>query len=185
MLKAIRGINMTQLIRLVYASRATFEFIPDSNSMFPELDDILMKARQHNQRFNIGGVLYFADGYFFQCLEGKEANVNQLLEKITLDPRHESLKISYCKNIRRRCFKQWSMKFVPKSQEVDNLIRRQGYSNFAPTEFKESDINLLIDLFTRLEDSSLKNKRLREFHKLNLSWWKSLSQRLTMHSFSF
>lgn len=169
---------MRKLLRLVYVSHALFEVAPNSPHIEPELSDILAKARKNNQRDSISGALYFANGYFFQCLEGKEAAVYALLDKIKLDPRHERLKISYCKRVRRRRFKTWSMKYVPTCREVDDLIASLGYSAFKPIDFIESDINTVVDLFTRLEDSSLADSRLREYHRLNVAWWQRIVSKL-------
>ena len=168
---------MAKLLRLVYVSRACFDLNHESNSIDRDVSDIIIKARKNNQSSSIGGVLYFANGYFFQCLEGKESSVNQLFETIKQDLRHTDLKITYCKSIRRRMFASWTMKYVPVTQEVNDLVSELGYSNFNPTEFSESDVNLVVDLFTRLDDSSLKDDKMRECYRLEISWWKNIVQR--------
>ncbi len=173
---------MRKLLRLVYVSHALFEVAPDSPDIEPELANILTKARKNNQRDNIGGALFFANGYFFQCLEGKEAAVYALLEKIKLDPRHKDLKISYCKRVRQRHFKFWSMKYVPVGDEVNQLIHSLGYEEFNPVNFAESDINSIVDLFTRIDDNTLSDSSLREYHRLNVFWWQRFATRLLRRS---
>lgn len=173
---------MRKLLRLVYVSHALFEMTSDSPDIEPELANILAKARKNNQRDNIGGALFFTNGYFFQCLEGKEAAVYALLEKIKLDPRHKGLKISYCKRVKRRHFKTWSMKYVPVGEEVNELIRSLGYQEFDPVTFAESDVNAVVDLFTRIDDNTLSNSNLREYHRLDVVWWQRLASKLFRRS---
>ena len=139
--------------------------------MEPEVASILQQSRINNQKQKIGGVLYFADGYFFQCLEGKDSAVLDLMDKLKLDDRHEDIKVSYFKRIRRRCFKEWSMKYVPVGPDIEKLIASRGYHGFDPCKFDEADINSIIDLFTRLEDTSIKDERLRRSYRLKLHWW--------------
>lgn len=165
---------MAKLVRLVYTSHARFEHSQAPREIEPEVLGILVQSRANNQHLKIGGVLYFADGYFFQCLEGNEADVLELVTKIQQDERHENLKVSYCRKVRRRRFKDWSMKYVPVGSEVTEFIQQRGYKSFTPCEFDESDINGLTDLFTRLKDTSLEQEKLRKSYKLKLHWWQRL-----------
>ncbi len=56
------------LIGLCYAStRAEHQ-----NDLLQEISDILATARQFNAAQHINGVLYYAEGHFFQCLEGEQ-----------------------------------------------------------------------------------------------------------------
>ena len=59
---------MSSLIRLIYVSRANFEPAKESGGIEPTVARILMQSRRNNPKEQIGGVLYFGDGYFFQCL---------------------------------------------------------------------------------------------------------------------
>ena len=70
------------MIQLCYASRTT----SPEYQILNDLRDILSEARNFNSKHAIHGVLYFADGYFFQCLEGDEVAVKHLFEKLT--PHH-------------------------------------------------------------------------------------------------
>lgn len=168
---------MAKLLRLVYVSRACFDFDSESSIINPNVKDILIKCRENNQKSKVGGALYFSNGYFFQCLEGRESSVHELVEKIKLDPRHTEFKISYCKTVRRRFFGSWSMKYIPITKEVTELISSLGYEGFNPIEFSEFDINLLMDLFTRLDDSSLNDVTMKEFHRHEIPWFKRIFQR--------
>jgi len=101
---------MANLIRLTYVSKATFDCGASADELVSEVQDILAEARRNNQKSKVSGALFFGEGYFFQCLEGKPSLVLPLVEKIKTDPRHESFKISYQKAVPRRYFLSWSMK---------------------------------------------------------------------------
>lgn len=164
---------MAKLIRLAYASRARFDARPESMEVSSVVMTILNQSRSNNALSKIGGALYYADGYFFQCLEGEESAVLKLMDKIREDPRHEQLKISFCKLIRKRYFNSWSMTYVPRGQAIDEFIEQRGYASFTPSEFDESDINELISLFAKLDNESEEEKRAASF-QLKLHWWQRL-----------
>ena len=73
---------MARHLRIVYASRSTFPPIRDGAGIHPEVARILVQSRRNNARHRIYGGLYFADGSFFQCLEGREAEVQALYERL-------------------------------------------------------------------------------------------------------
>jgi len=169
---------MANLIRLTYVSRATFDIRSESGELAPQLADILTQARRNNQESKISGALFFGEGYFFQCLEGKASLVLPLVERIKRDVRHEDFKISFQRNVRRRYFSTWSMKYVPVTPEIMRLMKSRGYPQFDPVSFQESDINEIFEIFTQVEDSSLLNERLREYSALIKPWWQRLGERL-------
>lgn len=57
---------MSELIRLVYASRAAFKPAPVKQGVEPSVARILIQSRRNNSHENIGGVLYFGDVHFFR-----------------------------------------------------------------------------------------------------------------------
>ena len=170
---------MSRLLRLVYVSKATFAPCSESKHVDKRMQDILVQARRNNRKSKIGGALFFADGYFFQCLEGRESAVYALLEKIKQDSRHEGLKISYCKTVQRRHFRDWTMKYVPIVDEIKEMMIARGYLSFTPIKFDESDINTIVDAFSHIDDTSLSYEALRiyyrpQFYWLSLHWLKKL-----------
>lgn len=66
------------LFQFCYTSKA----LSDPQSLLSDLRDILNEAHHFNYLNHIYGVLYFADGYFFQCLEGDQTTIMQLFEKL-------------------------------------------------------------------------------------------------------
>ncbi|HEY8568744.1 BLUF domain-containing protein [Microbulbifer sp.] len=138
---------MSELIRLVYASQAAFKPAPVKQGVEPSVARILMQSRRNNSHENIGGVLYFGDGYFFQALEGDRKAVNQTYQRIAADPRHRDVTILSLKTIPHRLFADWSMKYVPVEQAVREFVRSRGYPHFAPLQFQEEEAEALIKLF--------------------------------------
>lgn len=110
------------LITLIYGSTATK---PLSES---ELIEILKKARENNTKRNVTGMLLYNDGNFLQVLEGEEADVTFIYNKITQDTRHHAALVFVKQPIDHRMFGSWEMGFV----DVDNLNvdKIEGYSHF-------------------------------------------------------
>ncbi|WMS87871.1 BLUF domain-containing protein [Pleionea litopenaei] len=99
-----------QLIRLTYASTATFK-TDIKGGIESEVARILLQSRRNNSRIAVGGVLHYGDGYFFQCLEGDESAVKSTLQRISQDQRHRDVQILLNVQIQRRLFEDWSMKY--------------------------------------------------------------------------
>lgn len=70
--------------QICYASQTT----SSHEQLMVDLREILTTAMHFNYIHKIQGVLYFADNYFFQCLEGEQQQVLTLLDSIKKDPRH-------------------------------------------------------------------------------------------------
>ena len=77
------------MYQLCYASQAK----SNADNLLQDLRDILSEARDFNVRHQIKGVLCYADGIFFQCLEGEQDTVLGLLDKIRFDQRHHAVNI--------------------------------------------------------------------------------------------
>ena len=72
------------LIHLIYSSVAV------SAVSAAELQELLITSRRNNARINVTGMLLYADGAFFQAIEGEEQAVLSLYERLTHDKRHHS-----------------------------------------------------------------------------------------------
>lgn len=99
------------LISLTYVSSEARPMTDD------DLMAILNTARNFNSTKNITGLLLYRKGYFIQALEGEEADVTALFEKIKQDPRHTNTLLVSQEPIAKRSFQQWSMGF----QNLDKL----------------------------------------------------------------
>lgn len=76
-----------------------------------DLHDILNKARQNNTTLGITGLLLYKNHRFMQLIEGREAVVRDLYQKISQDPRHRDLIVLQEGSEPKRQFPQWSMAF--------------------------------------------------------------------------
>ncbi len=138
---------MSELIRLVYASRASFEPADAAAGIDPTVARILLQSRRNNSQLKIGGVLYYGNGCFFQCLEGPRDLVEPLADEIRQDPRHRDFRILRKQAVDARLFSGWSMKFVALESNVDELLRRFELDEFDPYLFDDAIIDELTRLF--------------------------------------
>ncbi|MCI1188185.1 BLUF domain-containing protein [Hymenobacter sp. DH14] len=95
------------LYSLIYrsqASRAVHEVT---------LPPLLRKARLHNERTRLGGLLLYANGEFMQVLEGPEPALSQLYARIQADPRHFAVRTLAYGPIAERAFPDWRMAYAP------------------------------------------------------------------------
>jgi len=146
--------KMENLLRMVYVSTTANPVSDVTGSVQVDVGRILMQARKNNPRDKIGGVLYFNNNYFFQCLEGEQQAVNRLYNKILTDPRHNNVQTVWAKRIDKRLFSNWSMKYIAQENNVVRLLRSNGFSSFRPYEFDEDMIEIMLTLFTEAKDTS-------------------------------
>lgn len=137
------------MIQICYASRATSE----QPQLLNDLRNILSEARDFNILHGLTGVLYYADGYFFQCLEGEVENVEKLLAKLHLDSRHYQIKPFESRSIFKASFSEWSMKFVGRNSRIQQYFQSLGYSHFHPYQLSQEDVYQLIDYLTAAKAS--------------------------------
>ncbi len=144
---------MSNLIRLVYASRANFKAASSQGGVEPTVARILFQSRRNNPREELGGVLYYGNGYFFQCLEGEAEAVNLLLAKLQNDDRHTDVKTLSIEPVHERLFSAWSMKYVPVESSIKDLLQRYGKKEFNPFELSAPLIQDMLVLFGQLAHS--------------------------------
>jgi hypothetical protein len=137
---------MSDLYQLTYASEANIGL--DSRGVNLEVGRILTKSKNNNAQANIGGVLYYADGYFFQVLEGDKESVQSLYEKISDDVRHSHVKILLEGYVDDPQFSNWTMHFVPAGSSIRRLLKDYGLTKFTPFIFSEPLVNTLIQVLS-------------------------------------
>ncbi|MBZ2188539.1 BLUF domain-containing protein [Alcanivorax sp. JB21] len=146
---------MSELIQIVYISRATFEAGPRENGVEPHVARILLKSRQNNPRQGLVGVLFYGDGNFFQCIEGEREAVESLFTRISADSRHKDVRVLSVRNIEVRTFNEWSMKYVPAAREVMMTVKAFGFDHFDPYRFNEDQVAEMLALLQRISDPTL------------------------------
>lgn len=98
------------LSRLVYYSRNRVAGGVDELS--GAIASILAASRQNNERVGVTGALMFNSGCFAQVLEGPQAAVEGVFERIQQDERHGDVSLLAFENVEQRAFEGWSMGFV-------------------------------------------------------------------------
>lgn len=137
---------MTELVRIVYISRASFQPLPAEDGVDATVARILAVSRRNNQRSGVVGMLHYADGCFFQCLEGERGKITTLYRRLRRDDRHKELKMLVHEPIRRLSFPDWSMKFVPVDGHVRNLLEQHGFHQFDPYRFDHHLVERMLSL---------------------------------------
>lgn len=105
------------LIHRIYASTATQPFDE------AQLAQLLHLARRRNAQLGLTGMLLYAEGSFFQVLEGSPEAVDGLYERIERDPRHGDVVCIVREPITHRSFDAWTMGFVNASaRDLSGLV---------------------------------------------------------------
>jgi FAD-dependent sensor of blue light len=101
---------------IVYVSQATRSLTAS------ELDSILQDARQFNAENRITGVLFYAQGHFFQFLEGSPEDLDSVMQRIQSARCHADIRILLDSPGGRRHFTEWHMAFAePPNSELQML----------------------------------------------------------------
>ena len=116
------------LIGLVYIS-----FANNMKMSEDELKEILVKAREKNEKHNVTGMLLYRNGFFIQALEGEGNTVAALFDVIRDDPRHTRVMVLYKNKIVKRNFDNWSMGFHVIDDETLKSI--DGFQNLVNQPF--------------------------------------------------
>jgi len=148
-----------ELIRLTYCSTATFAESNQSAGIEKEVARILMQSRRNNPKRELGGVLHYGNGYFFQTLEGQRDNVNERYEKIVTDPRHRDVELLSVQRVSDRLFPDWSMKYVAVESQIREMLEKNGMKEFQPYGFDEAFCERLIRCFVEQRDATREPRR--------------------------
>jgi Sensors of blue-light using FAD len=98
---------MPQLSSLVYISLAPASANSETASA------IAAAARQRNLALGVSGALLHYAGYYLQVLEGEQASVQALYERIRRDTRHFNARRVTLEPVPQRQFAGWAMHHVP------------------------------------------------------------------------
>ncbi|MBZ8131690.1 BLUF domain-containing protein [Afifella sp. IM 167] len=110
--------------RLVYRSRN--RVLGDRDEFAGHIAHILSSSQTNNARNGITGALLFNSGIFAQTLEGPLKAVERTFETIQRDPRHADVLVLFLERVNERVFPSWSMAFVGRSREEDDLFGHLG-----------------------------------------------------------
>ncbi len=105
----------TAVFQLIYRSHSKID--PDHAP--EELGRILRTARANNSERGVTGALLMYGDWFAQVLEGPQAVVEALYDRIKIDQRHDTLHIRSAQPVETRAFHQWAMANVGEHGEAD------------------------------------------------------------------
>lgn len=123
---------------LMYVSSVRGEFTP------ADLEELTSQAARKNARREITGMLAYNGKSFMQLLEGNQAQIEALVEKISKDKRHRDLIVIRRREIETRECPDWTMRsFVVPMERAGDAVR---LSVSLPDDF-EFDTRLLFTSF--------------------------------------
>lgn len=94
----------SQIYQLVYASKSYQQHDKDS------LEKMVIGFRENNRDMDITGLLLYDDfGIFLQLIEGDEAVINGLYERIENDTNHGQVTLLHKQYANQRLFPDWRM----------------------------------------------------------------------------
>jgi hypothetical protein len=142
----VYGVFDMPIMRLAYASEATFEPSSAEQGVEPNVARILMASRRNNGKCELVGGLYYGDNRFFQYLEGEQDDVRTTYERIKGDSRHRNITKLIDEPLKERTFSNWSMKYVPLSTDVRRFLASHNLDSFDPASFTPKQCEEMIDL---------------------------------------
>lgn len=95
-----------QLKTLAYTSRARLDLTDG------DLNDIHQTARHLNALEGVTGLLLFDGSRFLQIVEGGEAAIDDLVERLRGDSRHSAFEVRDERFVEERSFADWSMELL-------------------------------------------------------------------------
>ena len=139
------------MYQFCYASQST----SSKSNLLDDLTNILAEARDFNHRYGVSGVLYFADGYFFQCLEGEKNILEKLIQKLGKDPRHHQIKLFEMYKIDQPSFYDWEMKYISRRDSIHAFCKNLGFGSFSPLQFQQLHVDALLNELKTLKLSGV------------------------------
>ena len=120
--------NFSMLHQLIYRSRAT------SPATKEEVETILQQSERNNGPLGISGCLIYHNQRYIQFLEGEEANLEALYQKIKKDERHYNVTTLGRFEAEERVFENWKMAFFQEDQ-IENFIESEALLTEKINEF--------------------------------------------------
>lgn len=107
---------MSTISAVIYRSRAVQR--PADIDLFY----LLAQARSRNKSLGLSGLLLYDRGFFFQWLEGGDAELGQVWNSIRRDPRHTDVEVLADQGIPVRLFSDWTMGFAHRDRSHEHVV---------------------------------------------------------------
>lgn len=125
-----------RLKTLTYTSRARLD-LSDR-----DLADIHQTARHLNALDGITGLLLFDGSRFLQIIEGSEAAIDNLVDRLRQDSRHSAFEVRDERSVERRSFADWSMELLRVSAGYKDA--REEVATILPADVAEPVRELIL-----------------------------------------
>lgn len=109
-----------------------------------EVERIVAAAREINAQRDVTGALLYTGGHFAQVLEGPPAALDQTMNTILADCRHERVTRLLDGRAARRRFRDWTMAFV-EAPGADDLLQHLLEAPAVPADRAERVMRLMVD----------------------------------------
>ncbi len=96
-----------RVARLMYATLSSL-----THSVFEEINNIRVHAMDRHQTDMVNVALLYQNGWFMHWMEGPPRSVRAVLNRVSTDPRHQSLQLLHESTGPRRLTEPWSMAVV-------------------------------------------------------------------------
>ncbi|AYG94544.1 BLUF domain-containing protein [Brevundimonas naejangsanensis] len=102
-----------------------------ATSLLP-LAEILGQAGRNNRRSGLTSALMRHDGRFLQVIEGRRADVDRLMDRLRLDPRHENVRLLSDVAVADRRFGDWPMILVELTSAAARVLNGEPLDQLSP-----------------------------------------------------
>jgi hypothetical protein len=113
------------------------------------IEALLERARAHNTRAGITGILIYKGGIFLQLIEGPDAEITALFERIRRDPRHDHVIEILNLTHRQRIFNDWTMAYRELNELDIQMVNEVLGWNKLISAAKEIDNHLILHMLER------------------------------------
>ncbi len=137
------------LYAIAYVSKIVVDQDLDYQQIKMFTENIASDCIDKNKQNDITGLLYYGNYTFFQRLEGRKKDVEETLKRIKTDSRHKEVTVIQSKEIKKRMFAKWSMKFISNRYYIDNLFQQivvYGFENGELNKNYATKLNTLLKI---------------------------------------
>lgn len=131
-----------------------YRSVADDSFALPEIYGMLSRAKDHNAERGITGCLLYHNSHFLQLLEGPEAEVEHLYQKISRDERHHAVRLIQKEEHPKALFGKWSMAFYDYGQNgLSAQIKMEKIDGiFMDEAIFDKKNNLVLPFFSNVKD---------------------------------
>ena len=140
--------------RIVYISRSLLS--GDFSEISRELRELTTLSKANNAELGITGAILFMDNHFCQTIEGPAGVIDELMAKISRDPRHTDVEILVNEPITESMFSNWEMANLgiiqdPPEYQLNTIL---GHTNEAGATSRRRAVRLIHLMESKLREAS-------------------------------